>query len=748
MSGDFSVPRIALLSGLTRRLEAEQERWFLWLPVMLGAGIGVYFALDQEPQLLTALAVGAVGLGVRALASRRTLPFLAATALMVGCAGFAIAKIRVEQVRAPVLAKAMHGVVVGGFIELIEPHGAHGQRLTLWTTKIGVLPPAERPVRVRVAVNKATEGLRSGDAITLRATLMRPASPALPGEYDFGRQAWFEKVGAVGYTRSGVHRDDDAGVAPISVRFWSGVERFRRAMGARITAVLPGETGAIADALITGERGGISNATNDAFRDSGLLHILSISGLHMAIVAGAVFYVVRFVLAGIPAFALRRPIKKWAAAAAMIAAFAYLLISGSAFATVRSAIMISIMFFAVLLDRPALALRNVGLAALMILLVFPESLYDVGFQMSFAAVLALVSAYEVLRVTGGWSRLHAMPGSWLLMFLAGIVLSTLIASAAVAPFAAYHFHKSQQYAVLANLIAIPACNLIVMPAALAAVLAMPFGLEAPPLWVMGWGIDLMVWTAKMVAALPGAVIRIPAISSAAFLAMIAGGLWLILWQQRWRLYGLVLIIAGVALAPTMRLPDVFVGRDGGLVAVRGEDGRLAAVGSARAFELQRWLEHDGDARPPKDAVRLAKEQAFRCDGIGCVARVKGVTLALARHPAAFADDCAAAEIVVSSIASPKACRRPAAVIDFFSVRHEGTHAIWIDPGGALRVETVAQSRGTRPWSPRWSPALPAPRPRPPPEASGSPADAAHGSGDDQESEDATFAPDAGSIEAP
>ena len=193
----------------------------------------------------------------------------------------------------------------------------------------------------------------------LRATLMPPAEPALPGDYDFGRQAWFAGIGAVGYSLSPPSIDDAAAAPPADLALWAGVQRVRQAIGARIAAALPGETGAIAKALITGERGGISEATNDAFRDSGILHILSISGLHMAIMAGSVFFLVRLGLALFPSIALRYPIKKWAAAAAMLAGFAYLLISGAAFATVRSAIMISIMFLAVLLDRPALALRNV-----------------------------------------------------------------------------------------------------------------------------------------------------------------------------------------------------------------------------------------------------------------------------------------------------------------------------------------------------------------------------------------------------
>ncbi len=369
--------------------------------------------------------------------------------------------------------------------------------------------------------------------------------------------------------------------------------------------------------------------------------------------------------------------------------------------------MISIMFIAVMLDRPALALRNVGLAALAILVVFPESLFDVGFQMSFAAVVALVSIYEALRTNRAWSLVPEIPGAWLVVFLGGIVTSTLIASAAVAPFAAYHFHNSQQYAVLANLIAIPICNLVVMPAALAALVAMPFGLEAVPLIVMGWGIDAMLWTARRVAELPGSVLRIPAIPTSAFLAMVAGGLWLVLWQSRWRFFGLAVIAGGIGLAPTLAFPDLLIGRDGTLVAARGADGRLGAVGPARAFELERWLEHDGDQRLPQEA---AKSAGFVCDSIGCVTRIKGMTVAVARHPAAFSDDCRGASIVVSAIVSPRGCTQPKAVVDFFAVRHSGTHAIYIGEHGEVKIETVAGARGARPWAPHYVPRPAAARP--------------------------------------
>jgi len=677
-------------------LESEQDRWFLWLPVLFGAGIALYFALPVEPSLIAAAAALTVTLTLRLVWQHGAMSVLLSGAAAAAALGFTTAKLRSDWVAAPVLTAQIGPLEVRGWVELVEPRPAGGPRLTLVVAGMERRPVREQPARVRIRVPEAGSDLKPGDAVSVRAILSPPAGPALPGGYDFARSAWFQGLGAVGFALAPPVIDANAADAPPAIQARAAIERVRQAIGARVTAALPGETGAIANALITGQRGGISEATNQAFRDSGLLHILSISGLHMAIMAGAVFLSVRFMLALIPILALRFPIKKWAAATATLGALGYLLISGASFPTVRSWIMISIMFLAVMLERPALALRNVALAALAILAIFPESLMDVSFQMSFAAVVALVSAYEIVRdraQEGGGERRSA----WLavLLFFGGIVLSTLVASLAVAPFAAYHFHKSQQYAVLANLIAIPICNVMVMPAALATLFAMPLGLEGGPLRVMGWGIEGMVWCAQTVAALPGAVAAIPAIPTAAFALMLCGGLWLALWRARWRLMGLCLIALGLAVAPLRTAPDVLIGRDGALVAVRSGTGGLSAIaGRGGSFELARWLEHDGDGRSPE---AVAEAKAFRCDGSGCAAEVRGRIVAVVRHATALRDDCAKAAVVILALPAVRPCDGGPLMIAQEQLRAEGTHAISLTMP-AIEIETVAAGRGQRPWT--------------------------------------------------
>lgn len=691
-----------IAAAFVSAIETERPHFFVWLTIFLGGGIGLYFALPAEPALIGALALPAAAAVVWSAMPRGSTQAALALALLALAAGFALAKVRTELVRAPVLERRLALAEVKGFVEFVEPKPQRGGRVMLRVVSIAGLTPEATPKRVRVRVMGSVAGLRPGDGVRLKATLSAPAAPALPGAYDFARNAWFLGLGGVGYALARPEIDDSLGSPPPALRFFAQVERLRAAIGRRITAGIPGETGAIANALITGERGAITQATNDAYRDSGLFHALSISGLHMAVMAGAIFWSLRLVLACIPALALRYPIKKWAAAGAAAGALFYLMISGSSPATVRSYIMISIMFLAIMMDRQALALRNIALSALLILVLTPDSLTDLGFQMSYTAVAALVAAHEYVerlrarrRMPGGLTDPNSAIGRGLGFFV-GIAISTVIASLAVAPFGAYYFHTSQQYAILGNVLGLPICDLYIMPLALAVLVAMPFGLEQVPLWLMGVGIDALTAVARFVAQIPGAVASVPAMPDAAFIAMVTGGIWLALWGSRWRLLGLVPIIAGVALAPFGPRPDVLVGQDGQAVAARIAAGGLSALPvKGRSFELTRWLEHDGDARPVRE---VASGGGFACDAAGCTARVKGVMLAVARRPAAFDEDCALADIVVLAAPRPSGCTRPRVVLDSYALKDRGTHALYLDGKGGVIVDSVADARGDRPWS--------------------------------------------------
>jgi competence protein ComEC len=449
---------------------------------------------------------------------------------------------------------------------------------------------------------------------------------------------------------------------------------------------------------MTGDRAAIPEDVMRTFRDSGLAHLLAISGLHIGLFAGILFFGVRALLALIPPLALRFPIKKWAAAAAIPGAFAYALIAGATVPTQRAFVMVGLVLLAVLLDRQGLSMRLVAWAASVILLFKPESLLGASFQMSFAAVIALIAGYEFYirrraRREGPlpwWRRPPA--------FLAGVAVTTLIASSATAPFAIYHFNRFAVFALAANLIAVPITSLLIMPAAVIAFFLMPVGLDHLALAPMGWGVEGVLWVARTVAGWPGSVVLLPAAPSFGLVLVVAGGLWLCLWRLRWRLLGLAAIALGIAAFSLGQKPDILVDGEGRLFAVRGADGSYLLSSRRRArFSGESWLRRVGqrpEASPawPKGAAggRLS------CDNLGCIYRKGGHLVALITDPMALIDDCRRADLVISTVPVRLPCPSAKRVIDRFDLWREGAHAIWLDPAGA-RIESVAQTRGTRPW---------------------------------------------------
>ena len=704
------------LAWLAGTLEAERERWALWLPVAFAAGIAVYFGLKAEPPWWAGLAGAGLGLGLGAyLALRRARSGPAAACLALAlAAGFCAAQARTALVAAPVLVKPLGPVWLSGRVESLEPRGGSGRgaHLTLSGLEIARLAPADTPARVRIAVSAAADTLRPGDWIRLRAVLRPPPGPSAPGAFDFARQAYFARLGAVGfaYGRARILEPPAAAAeAPTFLanpleRLSLGLAGLRAELARRILDALPGRAGAVAAALMTGERGAIREADMAAMRDSGLAHLLAISGLHVGLVAGLLFLGLRLVLAAIPALALNRPIKKWAALGAMAGAFGYLLLTGATIPTQRAFLMAGLVFLAVLLDRSAFTMRLVAWAAFVVLLLAPESLLSASFQMSFAAVVALIAAYEVLREgRGAWlaGRTRAGPLRRGAGYLGGVAATSLIAGLATAPFALYHFNRVAWFGLAANMLAVPLTALWIMPWALAAFCLMPLGLERLALVPMGWGIEAMLRVAHTVAAWPGAVSLLPAMPVSGLVLVALGGVWLCLWRRAWRLAGIPAILAGLLSIALVRPPDLLVTGDGGLFGLRGPEGALVVSSASRQrFSAGVWQRRLGEAEAQ---VWPAAGESFgewlACDRLGCIYRARGEVVALVRDSRALIDDCAVASLVVARVPVPRrACRGPARIIDRFDLWRGGAHAVWLREEG-VGVETVAEARGRRPWAP-------------------------------------------------
>jgi competence protein ComEC len=660
---------------------AEQDRWPLWLPIALAAGTGGYFALDFEPAAAWGWAALGLGLVLAAVAIagwRRALLALFAALLI----GFGVARLRTAAVQTPVLDSALIAHLTGRIVSL-EPR-AKGVRVVLDEVRSGAFGPHDTPRRVRLALRSGA--FRPGEWLSLTAKMDAAPPPTQPGAADLGRDLFFQSIGAVGFVYGRARIIVAARPPDLAARIGEGVEALRQRMTQRIQSVLPGSTGGIASALITGTRGGINDADEAALRDAGLAHVLAIAGLHMALVGGGLFWLLRVLLAAVPAIALRWPIKKWAAGGALLASAFYLVISGAAPSSVRAFVMLALVMCAILLDRPALSMRSLALAATILLLMRPESLTEPGFQMSFAAVVALVAVAE-------WQQRRArVPRGVVWRYAVGIAMVSLVGSLATLPFAMFHFGRATHYAVLGNLLAMPVMGFWVMPAAAAAVVLMPLGWDAPALHLLGAGINVMLVVGRWVAGLPGAVSLAPAMPLSALVAMTLGGLWLAIWRRGWRWLGLGPVALGIGLALSAPLPQMLVAGDAQTIAVRGDDGLLHFLRAPKdKFVAREWLRRDGDGREFKAAVGLA---GLHCDGVGCVLKKRAV-IAVSWRPEALTDDCALAKVLVST--ADAACREPAIVIDRKSARDgEG----WRVSLSSLTAQSVRAARGARPWVPK------------------------------------------------
>lgn len=693
----------ATQNWVIRRLEAEAGRLALWVPVALGAGVLLYFAPRFEPPLWWGLA-GLVP-GVLALWLRAVRPLLAWGCLLLAAvaAGFALAAWHAGRA-APMLDPPRGAVQLSGTVVEVDPLPG-GLRLTLAGARWAEgMAPAPRLIRVRLRANDPARP-EPGDAVSLRALLRPPPPPAHPGAWDFQRAAFFDGLGGSGFALGLVEVTGRGGAAPPLAGLRAGIE-------ARVMAALPGPDGAIAAALLTGGQSGIPPEAMQAMRDSGLAHLLSVSGLHIAIVMGVVFALVRGGLALWPGFALRFGTKPVAAVAALAAGGFYMVLTGSQVPMQRSFAMAALVTLALLAGRRALSPRVLAFAAVAVLVIQPAALLGPSFQMSFAAVLGLIAGFEAARpwlMQGGDQRpLWQRAG----LLLAGTVLTSVIAGLATTPFGLHHFGRVQVYGVAANALAVPLTSFLVMPAGMLALLLMPLSGEGAALAVMGWGIAGILGVARWVAAWPGAALAVAPLPGLALGAIALGFCWLCLWRTRWRVLGLAPMALGAAAWGWVSLPVALASGDGRLFAfqVAGEVFLERRSGASR-FTGEAWLRGLGDeAATPLPVEGELAGGRIACTPASCLLRdAAGAPAVLllrppppprgqrpapdfrrGPHPA-----CGTAPVILSPEPVRGDCPG-SLVVDRFSVWRDGAHAVWPDPP---RVVSDRDWRGNRPWVP-------------------------------------------------
>ena len=670
---------MAVLIRVREVLQAQRGHLFGWVPVCLAIGIGIYFALGFEPSPMLLGLSGAGGAALVLLA--RFVPGVGP--VLVGCGliavGVALAGMRAHMVSEPVLSFRYYGPVEGRIVG-IDRSSSDALRLTLDRVVLSDMPPGRTPTRVRVALHGALAGSEPMPGMTVMTTahLAPPGGPVEPGGFDFQRHAWFQRLGAIGYTRIPVLAlEPPDGSRPTFAA--------RMALSRHVQARLPGEAGAFAAAIMTGDRAGMSQETLKALRVSNLAHLLAISGLHMGLLAGFLFAASRLLLAAIPWVALRCPVKKAAALIALTGAAGYLALSGGNVATERAFVMVAVMLSAILFDRRALSLRSVALAAVIVLVLRPEALLGPGFQMSFAATTALVAVFEWIsrrpRPLGpGW----AQP-------VVTVVISSLVAGLATAPFAAAHFNQIAHYGLAANLLSVPLMGVLVMPAAVLSAILMPFGLEGIGLWAMGLGLDWILGVARFFSGLEGARGTVPRPAVMVLPVLALGALFVVLWQGRSRMLGVVPLVLALVLWEQGERPDVLISEDGKLVGVMTDAGRALSRERGTGFVARNWLENDGDAAEQAEA-------ATRWDKIVPGALPGGfevIPVSGKRAVRAF-DNCPATALVVMS-AAPEVEGLPCRILSPKELRETGAVALYLRDG-APKMITARQVSGARLWN--------------------------------------------------
>lgn len=699
--------RLALLSA-GRLFQSERERLILWAPVFLGWGAATYLRLSSEPSALQWLSVLIGGFGLlvtlvlslrlMAIGSIRTLVLFILSLAMLFVTGFGLCGARAYLLAAPRLAEPLNYVRVEGLLTDVRP-AEGGRRLILEAPVIDRLAAVQTPRRISLLLPGAAQGnteLHPGLRIVLRAFLAPPGEAVLPGDYSFARRSWFQGIGAVGRALPGVEvvSEDKAG-------WQTGLRDLQRRIVATIdghlkVAMSPAAAGVAASALL-GERSSLPEADLEAIRASGLAHLLSISGLHMSLVIAAVFMVVRGGLALVPAIALRLPAKKVAALVSCCVSFGFLLLVDAPLPAVRSFLMALVMLIAMLAERDPFSMRVVATAAALQLLFAPESVGEVGFQMSFAAVAALIAFAEALK---GWRPGWAEQLGWITGALAAVVmlgLVSLVATAATLPFSLHSFNQFVSWGFLANLIGVPLFEIIIMPLGLLALVLEPLGASYPVWWLTGQGIDLLLALAHWVASWPAAALMVPAPSSTGFAVAVLGGLWLLIWTRPWRWLGAPVAIAG--------LMSLFWQPQPVLIASAGENGRLAFAyrdpegmlwlsGVRRnSYVGSRWSQRFGRGEASLLSSGLRQSVAgIDCDGLGCAIERDGLRLSLIKAADALPEECGQGGLLVApGIYLPSACRTPEnrGRPEFLA---GGTTMFFASPGGWRTREVFPQGR--------------------------------------------------------
>jgi len=659
----------------------ETRRLFVLLPFALVAGMIAYSQAPFEPDHWALLAVGLVLLALLAASLAQVTRFRIVLLTAALWCGVCMLPVHGLLFGTPMLSFPIYGQYRATVDEILSQTETERRIVVSQFVPIGDTKPAI-VARARLLIG-AGPALAPGDVISGNFRLAPIPGPVLPGAFDSQFHGYFAGIGAYGNVTSGLTLVSNGSVFDPA----RAVEGLRRAIASRIGVVLTGSSAAIGQAMVMGDQSLISDETRDLMAASGLAHVYSISGLHLSLVAGGVFFLLRFALASMSGWTQRLPVKKIAAVGGILAACFYLLLAGG-FANVpalRSTLMLGLIFGAILAGRRALTMRNVAIAALAIIIIDPASVFRASFQLSFAAVVALIGVYELPRNPPSEGR------GWIARSANHVgvaALTSLIAGTATLLFSAYHFQQTAPLGVIGNLLVLPVVSFVIMPAAIAAVLAMPFGVEQPFVIAMGWGIDRMVGVATTVANWSQGLEANPLLTPIALFIGLLAMAWFAFVRNYWRFAGPALAIPAILMFALDARPDILIADTTQAVAVRDADGMGLLTGKDGTFAVDVWSQYYQE----DIAATLA---GAHCDNLACVVSTDRFALSVVKNIEAFAEDCERNDLIIARIPAPQYCA--AQVIDAKTLRDGGVQWLrWNAGAGRFDVRPAVPNL-TRPW---------------------------------------------------
>lgn len=680
---------------------AVYEEWirlrmqgFLFLPIFLSFGIGTYFSLPVEPPLPLGVFACVLSACLYVFLGARFRVF--AFFVLFCSLGFLAGQVRSAMVYTPILSKDMGPLMVEGYVLSVEDMGEDaGLRLVLDRLDIEDLEKMRTPVRVRLKVRQG-DNIAVGQRVRVLAELLPPSAPVLPGGFDFQRYLFFQRIGAVGFT----YKPPEIVLEARRSGFVDAIERARQWIAQRVEARLDYPEAGVVMALMIGRRGAIAENVQENMRASGLAHMLAISGLHVGLFSGALFFFVRVAMAMIPALALQYPIKKIAASIALFGAFGYMFLAGASIPTQRAVLMTGVVLLAIMLDRMPISMRLVAFSALIVLFLFPESLLSASFHMSFAAVSCLVAFYDWLKPY--WSIWHRKAGFFrrLSLYFLGVCFTSIVAGLATAPFALFHFHQVALYGVLANLVSVPILAFVIMPSILLSFVLMPFGLDQLGLMIAGYGVEAVLDVAQWVSDMPHAIFRVPLWPLNALVMLVFSGLGFVLLRGYFRAVALVPLFLSILLLSNKYQYDVLVSSSNKLISVRAENGDVW-VNNLRKDRFTREIWAESYGLSPEELKKWPKEGMegpVICGEGACRLKLKGKTVSFLRAEYLGQAECEHVDLVIAPFPLSKLCssKARAHTIDLYDSHDHGAHGVFID-GDIIKIEHVQRYRGQRFW---------------------------------------------------